>query len=39
MFLKLLGIDASIVNVTGGAVALGHPLGYENKMMVIHVKF
>jgi acetyl-CoA C-acetyltransferase len=32
---KLLGLDASIVNVNGGAVALGHPLGASGARITI----
>ncbi len=33
--IKLLGIDASKVNVNGGAVSLGHPLGMSGARIVI----
>jgi len=29
-YMKLLNIDISKVNIYGGAVAIGHPLGYVN---------
>ena len=32
---KLLGLDASKVNVNGGAVALGHPLGSSGSRIVV----
>ncbi|OIO11351.1 MAG: acetyl-CoA C-acyltransferase [Flavobacteriales bacterium CG_4_9_14_0_2_um_filter_35_242] len=32
---KILGIDASKVNVNGGAVALGHPLGCSGARIVV----
>jgi acetyl-CoA C-acetyltransferase len=32
---KILGIDASKVNVNGGAVALGHPLGSSGCRIII----
>jgi acetyl-CoA C-acetyltransferase len=32
---KILGIDASLVNVNGGAVSLGHPLGVSGARIVI----
>jgi acetyl-CoA C-acetyltransferase len=31
---KLLGLDASRVNVNGGAVALGHPLGMSGARII-----
>ena len=30
-----LGIDASIVNVNGGAIALGHPLGMSGNRIAL----
>jgi acetyl-CoA C-acetyltransferase len=33
--IKLLGLDASKVNVNGGAVSLGHPLGMSGARIVI----
>lgn len=27
--MKLLDIDPALINVNGGAVAIGHPVGYE----------
>jgi acetyl-CoA C-acetyltransferase len=32
---KLLGLDASKVNVNGGAVALGHPLGSSGSRIIV----
>lgn len=32
---KLLGLDASNVNVNGGAVALGHPLGSSGSRIIV----
>ena len=32
---KLLGIDANKVNVNGGAVSLGHPLGCSGARIVV----
>ena len=32
---KILGLDAADVNVLGGAVALGHPLGVSGARIVI----
>lgn len=32
---KLMGLDASIVNVHGGAVSLGHPLGSSGSRIVV----
>lgn len=29
--IKMLGIDPQKVNINGGAVSLGHPIGYVNK--------
>jgi len=37
--IKLLGIDASKVNVNGGAVSLGHPLGMSGARIVITLAF
>ena len=33
--LKLLGLEAAKVNVNGGAVALGHPLGCSGARIVV----
>jgi acetyl-CoA C-acetyltransferase len=33
--MKLLGLDASKVNVNGGAVSLGHPLGNSGSRIVV----
>jgi len=33
--MKLLGLDASMVNVHGGAVSLGHPLGSSGSRIVV----
>jgi acetyl-CoA C-acetyltransferase len=33
--MKLLDLDPSIVNVNGGAVALGHPLGTSGARIMI----
>jgi len=32
---KMLGLDASKVNVHGGAVSLGHPLGSSGSRIVV----
>lgn len=32
--MKLLGIDNSKVNVYGGAVSLGHPIGFSGARIV-----
>ena len=32
---KMLGIDEEIVNVNGGAVALGHPIGMSGARLVL----
>jgi acetyl-CoA C-acetyltransferase len=32
---KLLGLDASKVNVNGGAVALGHPIGASGARILV----
>ena len=32
---KLLGLDASKVNINGGAVALGHPLGASGARILV----
>ena len=34
-FIKILGVDAQKVNVNGGAVALGHPLGASGARIVV----
>ncbi|MEP9361470.1 acetyl-CoA C-acetyltransferase [Nocardioides sp. CN2-186] len=34
---KALGIDPSIVNVNGGAIALGHPVGMSGARVVLHL--
>jgi acetyl-CoA C-acetyltransferase len=33
--IKLLGLDASKVDVNGGAVALGHPLGNSGSRIIV----
>ena len=33
--MKLLGLDADKVNVNGGAVSLGHPLGSSGSRIVV----
>jgi acetyl-CoA C-acetyltransferase len=33
--LKILGIDDSKVNINGGAVALGHPLGCSGTRIIV----
>jgi len=33
--MKLLDLDPSIVNINGGAVALGHPLGTSGARIMI----
>ena len=33
-FQEVLGLDPSIVNVNGGAIALGHPLGATGGMLI-----
>jgi acetyl-CoA C-acetyltransferase len=32
-----LGIDPEIVNVNGGAIALGHPIGMSGARLVLHL--
>jgi acetyl-CoA C-acetyltransferase len=32
---RMLGVDGSIVNVNGGAVALGHPIGMSGARIVL----
>jgi acetyl-CoA C-acetyltransferase len=32
---RMLGVDESIVNVNGGAVALGHPIGASGARIVL----
>ena len=34
---KLLGVDADKVNVNGGALAVGHPIGMSGARLVIHL--
>ena len=33
--MKILGLDAAKVNVNGGAVSLGHPLGCSGARIVV----
>ena len=35
--MRALGVDASIVNVNGGAIALGHPVGMSGARIVLHL--
>lgn len=35
--IKTLGLDASIVNINGGAIALGHPLGCTGAKLTIQI--
>ncbi len=34
---KELGVDAGIVNVNGGAIALGHPIGMSGARLALHL--
>lgn len=34
---QALGIDSAIVNVNGGAIALGHPIGMSGARIVLHL--
>ena len=34
---RALGLDPSIVNVNGGAIALGHPVGMSGARVVLHL--
>jgi acetyl-CoA C-acetyltransferase len=34
---RALGLDESIVNVNGGAIALGHPVGMSGTRIVLHL--
>jgi len=36
---KLLGVDRAIVNVNGGAVALGHPIGMSGTRLVLTLAY
>ena len=35
--MKRLGIDDSRLNVNGGAIALGHPIGMSGARLVLHL--
>ena len=35
--MRRLGVDDSIVNVNGGAIALGHPIGMSGARLVLHM--
>src|SRR5919198_3670339 len=35
--MKELGVDAEMVNVNGGAIALGHPIGMSGARLVLHL--
>ena len=35
--MRALGVDADIVNVNGGAIALGHPVGMSGARIVLHL--
>jgi acetyl-CoA C-acetyltransferase len=32
-----LGIDSDIVNIHGGGIAIGHPIGASGTRLVVHV--
>ena len=34
---RALGVDADRVNVNGGAIALGHPIGASGARLVLHL--
>ncbi|GAA3011364.1 acetyl-CoA C-acetyltransferase [Actinokineospora diospyrosa] len=36
---KQLGVDPAIVNVNGGAIALGHPIGASGARLVVHLAY
>jgi acetyl-CoA C-acetyltransferase len=36
---KQLGISSDIVNVNGGAIALGHPIGASGARLVVHLAY
>ncbi len=36
-FIRDLDIDSNIVNVHGGAVSLGHPIGMSGARLVVHL--
>ncbi|HET8616500.1 MAG TPA: acetyl-CoA C-acyltransferase, partial [Actinomycetales bacterium] len=35
--MRELGVDAGIVNVNGGAIALGHPIGMSGARIALHL--
>ncbi|NWW11220.1 THILA acetyltransferase, partial [Oreocharis arfaki] len=35
--IKMLGIDPQKVNINGGAVSLGHPIGMSGARIVVHM--
>ena len=37
--IKRLGIDSSRLNVNGGAIALGHPIGMSGARLVLHLMY
>ena len=37
--IKRLGIDDSRLNVNGGAIALGHPIGMSGARLVLHLMY
>src|SRR5947208_1278859 len=36
---KQLGLDPALVNVNGGAIALGHPIGASGARLVVHLAY
>jgi acetyl-CoA C-acetyltransferase len=36
---KQLGLDPERVNVNGGAIALGHPIGASGARLVVHLAY
>ena len=37
--MRELGVDPDMVNVNGGAIALGHPIGMSGTRIVLHLRY